>query len=82
MVEGCESVDDFSEGTEDFIELPAITKPRSTVDNPDLPDVNFKASNSQSKSGSPQSLGNLRSQSVKSPSSRFSTDSPIHAPYV
>ncbi|KAL5250410.1 hypothetical protein ACHWQZ_G016218 [Mnemiopsis leidyi] len=80
MVEGCESVDDFSEGTEDFIELPAITKPRSTVDNPDLPDVNFKPSNSQSKSGSPQSLGNLRSQSVKSPSSRFSTDSPIHAP--
>ena len=82
MVEGCESVDDFSEGTEDFIELPAITKPRSSVDNPELPDVNFKTS--QSKSGSPQSVANLRSQSVKSPSTRFSSDSPVHVntPYV
>ena len=82
MVEGCESVDDFSEGTEDFIELPAITKPRSSVDNPELPDVNFKTS--QSKSGSQQSVANLRSQSVKSPSTCFSSDSPVHAntPYV
>ena len=70
MVEGCESVEDYSEGTEDFIELPAITKPRTSVDNTNTSD------NSPSKSSPPQSGGNARSQSINAASKKFSRDYP------
>ena len=81
MVEGCESMDDYSDGTEDFIELPAITKPsRSSVDHTNVAESSppqSKSSNPQSKGSPSQSSGNA--QSVSPPPVKLSRDGPIHS---
>lgn len=79
-MEGCESADDFSEGTEDFIELPAITKRRSIVENSNdmgsspPPRMNRSASQSSppkmsrsiSQSSPPESSGNAQTSTPPS----------------
>ena len=96
MVEGCESMDDYSEGTEDFIELPAITKP-SVSDITDIPDIPPSSPTKGSRSSSPlhskhnplRSSSKVRSQSgptstaVATTARRGFSDTPLNtSPYV